>query len=102
MGLTIVQKSDLNVKKKNPKIAIVLAGGAISGGAYKLGGLKALNDLMVNKDVVDFDVFVGLSAGAFIASPLATGVTTEEMLKSIDGKSDMVREITRLAMGSPE
>jgi hypothetical protein len=32
MGITIVQKSDLTVRKRNPRIALVLAGGAISGG----------------------------------------------------------------------
>ena len=34
MGITIVQKSDPRVRKKNPKIALVLAGGAITGGAF--------------------------------------------------------------------
>src|SRR3954468_17123314 len=29
MGITIVQKSDLTVRKRNPRIALVLAGGAI-------------------------------------------------------------------------
>ncbi len=33
MGITIVQKSDLDRPKDNPKIAIVLAGGAVTGGA---------------------------------------------------------------------
>ncbi len=44
MGITIVRKSDPKEKKDNPKLALVLAGGAISGGAFKVGGLKALND----------------------------------------------------------
>ena len=37
MGITIVQKSDLKSRKRNPKVALVLAGGAVSGGAFKLG-----------------------------------------------------------------
>jgi predicted acylesterase/phospholipase RssA len=101
MGITIVQKSDLTVRKKNAKVALVLAGGAISGGSYKMGGLKALNDLIVNRDVTDFDVFVGLSAGAFIAGPLASGVTVEEMLKSIDGKSDRISQLSPLDFYNP-
>ncbi len=87
MGITIVQKSDFSKKKRNPKIALVLAGGAVSGGAFKVGGLKALNDFLVNRKVTDFDIYVGLSAGAFLAAPLAGGVTPEEMLKSLDGSS---------------
>ena len=87
MGISIVQKSDLSKKKRNPKIALVLAGGAVSGGAFKVGGLKAFNDFLVNRKVTDFDIYVGLSAGALLATPLAGGVTPEEMLKSLDGTS---------------
>ncbi len=63
MGLTIVQKSDLTARKRNPRVALVLAGGAVTGGAYKLGGLKALDDFLVNRKTTDFDIYVGLSAG---------------------------------------
>ena len=88
MGLTIVHKSDLTARKRNPRVALVLAGGAVTGGAYKLGGLKALDDFLVNRKTTDFDIYVGLSAGAFLAAPLAGGVTPPEMLRSLDGSSD--------------
>jgi NTE family protein len=87
MGITIVQKSDLSVRKKDPKIALVLAGGAVTGGAFKLGGLKALDDFLVNTKTTEFDTYVGLSAGAVLAAPLAAGVSPAEMLKSLEGKS---------------
>src|SRR5436853_14432 len=82
MGLTIVHKSDLATRKKSPRVALVLAGGAVTGGAYKLGGLKALDDFLVNRKTTDFDIYVGLSAGAFLAAPLAGGVTPPELLRS--------------------
>src|SRR5262245_24941597 len=88
MGLTIVHKSDLTARKRNPRVSLVLAGGAVTGGAYKLGGLKALDDFMVNRKTTDFDIYVGLSAGSFLAAPLAGGVTPVEMLKSLDGSSE--------------
>jgi NTE family protein len=88
MGLTIVHKSDLSTRKKNPRISLVLAGGAVTGGAYKLGGLKALDDFLVNRKTTDFDIYVGLSAGAFLAAPLAGGVTPPEMLRALDGNSE--------------
>ena len=44
MGITIIQKSDLSVRKTNAKVALVLAGGAVTGGAFKVGGVKALRD----------------------------------------------------------
>ncbi|MFQ5666654.1 MAG: patatin-like phospholipase family protein [Candidatus Binatia bacterium] len=87
MGITIVQKSDLSVRKQEPKVALVLAGGAVTGGAFKLGGLKALDDFLVNKKTTEFDTYVGLSAGAVLAAPLAAGVSPAEMLKSLEGKS---------------
>ena len=88
MGITIVQKSDLTIRKRNPRTALVLAGGAVSGGGFKLGGLKALDDFLVNRKTTDFDIHVGLSAGAFLAAPLASGVTPPEMMRSIEGSSE--------------
>jgi predicted acylesterase/phospholipase RssA len=87
MGITIVQKSDLKARKRNPKVALVLAGGAVSGGAFKLGGLKALDDFLVNRKTTEFDTYVGLSAGAVLATPLAVGISPAEMIKSLEGKS---------------
>ncbi len=94
MGITIIQKSDLSQKKTNPKIALVLAGGAITGGTFKVGGLKALNDFLVNRKVTDFDIYVGLSAGGFLAAPLAGGISPEEMLKSLDGTSEYFSQLS--------
>ncbi|MEO8601739.1 MAG: patatin-like phospholipase family protein [bacterium] len=88
MGITIVQKSDQRARKRNPKVALVLAGGAVTGGAFKLGGLKALDDLLVNRKTTDFDSYIGLSAGAVLAAPLAAGVAPAEMIKSLEGNSD--------------
>jgi predicted acylesterase/phospholipase RssA len=96
MGLTIVHKSDLWTRKRDPRVALVLAGGAVTGGAYKLGGLKALDDFLVNRKTTDFDIYVGLSAGAFLAAPLAGGVTPVEMLRSIDGTSEDFSQLTAL------
>ena len=87
MGITIVQKSDLKSRKRNPKVALVLAGGAVSGGAFKLGGVKALDDFLVNRKTTDLDIYVGLSAGAVLVTPLALGISPAEMLKSLEGKS---------------
>ncbi len=96
MGLTIVHKSDLWTRKRDPRVALVLAGGAVTGGAYKLGGLKALDDFLVNCKANDFDIYVGLSAGAFLAAPLAGGVNPVEMLRSLDGTSEDFSQLTAL------
>ena len=87
MGLTLIRKSTRPRNKRNSKIALVLAGGAVTGGAFKMGGLKALNDFLVGRDIVDFDIYVGLSAGALLSVPLAAGFTPDEMIEVIDGTS---------------
>ena len=96
MGISIVQKSDLSKKRPNAKTALVLAGGAVTGGSFKVGGLKALNDFMVNRKVTDFDLYVGLSAGSFLAAPLAGGISPEEILKSMDGSSRFFTQFSPL------
>lgn len=90
MGITIIQKSDLGARKRNPKVALVLAGGAVTGGAFKLGGLKALDDFLINRKTTDFDLYVGLSAGALLSAPLAAGVPPSETLRALDGSSTVV------------
>ena len=101
MGITIVQKSDLSVRKKDPKIALVLAGGAVTGGAFKLGGLKALDDFLVNRKTTEFDTYVGLSAGGLLAAPLAAGVSPGEMIKSLEGRSAAFSRLSPLDFYNP-
>lgn len=74
------------IEKERGKVAIVLAGGGIIGGVYEIGVLKALNDFLVGRSVNDFDLYVGTSCGAFIASCLANRITPEEMMASIAGE----------------
>jgi predicted acylesterase/phospholipase RssA len=93
MGLTLIRKSDASQPNRNPKIALVLAGGAVSGGAFKVGGLKALNDFLVERKITDMDVYVGLSAGAILGASLAAGVTPDEMIKVLDGTSTRLDQL---------
>jgi len=72
-------------KRKRPsKTALVLGGGGFTGGVYEIGALRALDLLAVNSTVNDFDVYVGTSAGSFVASMLANGVTPEEMMQVLN------------------
>jgi predicted acylesterase/phospholipase RssA len=100
MGITFVEKGG-DRRRPNAKIALVLAGGAISGGAFKIGGLIALDTLFTNRSVTDFDIFVGSSAGAFLAAPLAAGVGPDELLRSIGGRSSIIRQFSPLDFYRP-
>ena len=88
MGITVIEKSTPRTQKLNPKLALVLSGGAVTGGAFKLGGLAALDDCFTSRKIVDFDVYVGLSAGAFLAAPLASGISPGELLGSRQGRDE--------------
>lgn len=73
-------------QKKPSKTALVLGGGGFTGGVYEIGALRALDLLAVNSTVNNFDVYVGTSAGSFVASMLANGVTPEEMMQVINSR----------------
>jgi NTE family protein len=76
-------------RRRPSKTALVLGGGGLTGGVYEIGALRALDLLSVGRTVNEFDVFVGTSAGSFVASAIANGVTPEEMMRAIvrDGPS---------------
>jgi predicted acylesterase/phospholipase RssA len=60
------------------KAALVCAGGGVTGAVYEIGALRALEALL-DRSVLDFDVYVGVSGGAFVASLLANGISPVEM-----------------------
>ncbi|HST38214.1 MAG TPA: patatin-like phospholipase family protein, partial [Conexibacter sp.] len=51
---------------------------------YEIGALRALDLLAVNSTINQFDVYVGTSAGSFIAALCANGVTPEEMMRVVN------------------
>src|ERR1700694_2726300 len=74
---------DRRERPRRDKTALVLGGGGFTGGVYEIGALRALDLLAVNSDVTNFDVYVGTSAGAFVASLCANGVRPEEMMRVV-------------------
>jgi predicted acylesterase/phospholipase RssA len=85
MGLTLIRKSEGTTPKRQPRIALVLAGGAVSGGAFKVGGLKALDDFFVNRRITDCDAYLGLSAGSILAASLSAGINPDDMIDVLQG-----------------
>ena len=66
------------------KTALVLGGGGFTGAVYEIGALRALDLLSVNRSVTDFDVYVGTSAGSFVAAMTANGISPEEMMRVVN------------------
>jgi predicted acylesterase/phospholipase RssA len=71
-------------RRRRSKTALVLGGGGFTGGVYEIGALRAFDLLAVNRTVNEFDIYVGTSAGAFVASMVANGVTPEEMMRVLN------------------
>ena len=101
MGLTLIRKSRGPKPGRESKIAVVLAGGAVSGGAFKVGGLKALDDFLVDRRITDLDMYVGLSAGAILASSLASGIRPGEMIQVLDGTSTRLDQLRPIDFYNP-
>jgi predicted acylesterase/phospholipase RssA len=83
------------------KRALVLCGGGITGLAYEIGALRALDDLLVDLTVNDFDIFVGTSAGSIVGALLANGVSPAAMAMGLSGYNRDLRPPTQLALYRP-
>ena len=77
------------------KTALVLAGGGLTGAVYEIGALRTINDLLTDRTVNDFDIYVGTSAGAIVGSLLANGIPPETMLQALSGDHPDIRAIER-------
>src|SRR6266496_2178518 len=71
-------------RDRRSRTALVLGGGGFTGGVYEIGALRALDLLSVNRTVNDFDIYVGTSAGSFVAALAANGITPEEMMRVVN------------------
>ncbi|MCP3978324.1 MAG: patatin family protein [bacterium] len=65
------------------RIGLALAGGGPEGAIYEIGALRALEDVLEGLDLNEVDVYVGVSAGSFVASCLANGLTTAQLCRAI-------------------
>ena len=64
-------------------VGLALAGGGPAGAIYELGALRALEEGVEGLDLNNLCVYVGVSAGAFIASNIANHLTTTQMCRAV-------------------
>jgi predicted acylesterase/phospholipase RssA len=89
-------------RPRRSRTALVLGGGGFTGGVYEIGALRALDLLAVNRTINDFDIYVGTSAGSFVSSLVANGVTPEEMMRVVNQQPPSpFRDVTRDQLMSP-
>ncbi|NML17122.1 patatin-like phospholipase family protein [Azohydromonas caseinilytica] len=68
-----------SVRKPPARIGLALAGGGPVGAVHEVAALCALQDGLAGIDFAALDVYVGVSAGAFVASLLANGITPQQL-----------------------
>lgn len=68
--------------RRQSKIALVCAGGGVTGALYEIGCLKALDESL-DLDLTRLDYYVGVSGGAFVSSLLASGFAPAEIYREI-------------------
>ncbi len=73
---------------QRPRRALVLCGGGATGAAYEVGALAALEASLPGFRIQHFDIFVGTSAGALIATLMATGVSAARMYHALTAQDD--------------
>ena len=80
------------------RLGVVCAGGGVTGAIYEIGALAALEDRLENVSITDFDVFVGVSAGAYISALLANGVTPGVLFRNVTRSAGTRTDIDDLAL----
>ena len=70
------------LSSSTPRIGLALAGGGPLGAIYEIGALCALEDSFRGRALTDFDAFIGVSAGGFLAAGLANGMSPRELCAS--------------------
>jgi NTE family protein len=71
------------------RTALCLCGGGITGAMYEVGALTALDDFFRPAadartfNVNEFDLYVGTSAGAFLATTLSSGIPVRRLFRAV-------------------
>jgi len=69
--------------RRRERVGLALAGGGPEGAIWEIGALRALDEAIEGLDLNELDVYVGVSAGSFLAANLANGLTPVQMCRAI-------------------
>lgn len=84
--LTIHKAGTERDHRQRATIGLAIAGGGPVGAVYELGALRALDESIDGLGLHTLDVYVGVSAGAFIAASLANRISTRELCRIFIGE----------------
>jgi len=97
----LARVEELLAVRRVGRIALCLAGGGIEGLFYELGVMRALEAFLVDRAIVDFDMFFGISAGAVLGAFLANGVGPDEIARAMQGESARLDKVGRHQIFDP-
>jgi len=86
-----------NGRRRKRKVALVCAGGGVTGAIYEIGCLRALDEIL-DRSLVDLDLYVGISGGAFVASLLASGISPRQMYDEVTSHTRSPFGVTALPL----
>jgi NTE family protein len=69
--------------RKRARIGLALAGGGPVGGIYEVGAMAALAEALDGLDFTGFDIYVGVSSGAFISAAVANGLGPAKLARML-------------------
>ena len=72
--------------RKGRRLGLALASGGMLGGVYEVGALRALEESVEGLDLNNLDIYVGVSAGAFVGAHLVNGITVTEMIHGLQAE----------------
>jgi NTE family protein len=70
-------------RRRPRRVGLALAGGGPEGAVYEIGALRALDEALEGLNLNELFVYVGVSAGAYVAACLANRITTAQMCRAI-------------------
>ncbi|MFN2464541.1 MAG: patatin-like phospholipase family protein [Candidatus Dormibacteria bacterium] len=86
---------------RKEKTALVLASGGLAGVSYEVGALRALDHILTNRTVNDFDIYVGTSAGAIVSAALASGMPPIVLAGLLAGTVPGFTRLSRMRLYRP-
>jgi len=75
-------------RHRHPRIGLAVAGGGPLGAIYELGALCALDESIPDIRLHRLDVYVGVSAGSFIAASLANRMSAAQLARIFMSRDD--------------
>lgn len=77
-------------KHNEEKVGLACNGGGMEGHLYQAGCLHALSRAFKGRSLHECEAYAGVSSGSLHATAMAAGISSEEVVRSIKGRSEKI------------